>query len=86
MFRKTGKKKVCFRIPQYAKDFGLWNNNEKLSYETENGIGKGYWGCGHQACIRDFYRCLEEGRRYQGDVEGVEITFDTMMRIYEAGR
>ena len=54
-------------------------------YETENGIGKGYWGCGHQACIRDFYRCLEEGRRFQADVKGVENTFETVMRIYEKG-
>ena len=62
------------------------DGTEHFSFETENGIGKGYWGCGHQACIRDFYRCMEEDRRYQGDVKGVETTFDTMMRIYEAGR
>ena len=57
-----------------------------FSYETENGIGKGYWGCGHQACIRDFYRCSEEGKRFQVDVKGVEYTFETMMQIYEKGR
>jgi len=56
------------------------------TYEIENGIGKGYWGCGHQACIRDFYRCLEQGSAFQGDIKGVENTFETMMRIYEAGR
>jgi hypothetical protein len=58
---------------------------EHFFYETENGIGKGYWGCGHQACIRDFYRCLEEGRRFQADVKGVENAFETVMRIYEKG-
>ena len=77
------------RITVSGSEVTLWTAEEgakHFSYETENGIGKGYWGCGHQACIRDFYRCLEEGRRYQGDVEGVTNTFETMMRIYEAGR
>lgn len=58
---------------------------EHFSYEPQNGIGKGYWGCGHWDCIRDFYRCLEQGSAFQGDVKGVENTFETMMRIYEAG-
>ena len=75
-------------ITMNGSEVTLWTKEkgaEHFSYETKNGIGKGYWGCGHQACIRDFYRCLEEGRRFQGDVEGVENTFDTMMRIYEKG-
>ena len=77
------------RITVNGSEVTLWTAEEGakyFSYETENGIGKGYWGCGHQACIRDFYRCLEEDRRFQGDVKGVETTFETMMRIYEAGR
>lgn len=77
------------RIVINGSEVTLWTMDggmEHFSYETANGIGKGYWGCGHQACIRDFYRCLEEGRRFQGDVKGVENTFETMMRIYEKGR
>lgn len=76
------------RVTVNGSEVTLWTVEEgakHFSYETENGIGKGYWGCGHQACIRDFYRCLEEGRRYQGDIKGVETTFETMMRIYEKG-
>ncbi len=76
------------RITVNGSEVTLWTAEEGakyFSYETENGIGKGYWGCGHQACIRDFYRCLEEDRRFQGDVKGVETTFETMMRIYEKG-
>ncbi len=77
------------RIAVNGSEVTLWTAEQgaqHFSYETKNGIGKGYWGCGHEACIRDFYRCMEEGRRFQGDAEGVENTFDTMMRIYEAGR
>ena len=76
------------RITVNGSEVTLWTVEEgakHFSYETQNGIGKGYWGCGHQTCIRDFYRCLEENRRYQGDVKGVETTFETMMRIYEKG-
>lgn len=56
------------------------------SYEHSNGIGKGYWGCGHLACIRDFYRCLEQEVPYQGDISGVENVFDVTMRIYETAK
>lgn len=77
------------RIAINGSEVSLWTSDgsaEHVSYETEHGIGKGYWGCGHQACIRDFYRCLEQGTPFQGDVKGVESTFETMMRIYEAGK
>ncbi len=55
--------------------------------EQERGIGKDYWGCGHKACIADFYSCLLTGERFQNDINGVENSFRTMIRIYEdAGR
>ncbi len=59
---------------------------EQYAYEQIAGIGKGYWGCGHQACIHDFYNCQNNGTAFQNDLHGVENTFDTMMRIYEASR
>lgn len=77
------------RITVNGSEVTLWTTaggTEHFSYERSDGIGKGYWGCGHQACILDFYRCLEEGKRFQGDVEGVMNTFETMMSIYEKGR
>lgn len=48
--------------------------------------GKAYWGSGHQACIRDFYDCLETGRIYPNDLASVENTFYTMMDIYDSAR
>lgn len=77
------------RITMNGSEITLWTAEqgaEHFSYETKNGIGKGYWGCGHWDCIRDFYRCLEQKIAFQGDVKGVENTFETMMRIYEAGK
>lgn len=52
-------------------------------YEQKSGMGKGYWGCGHQACIRDFYDCLEKNVRFQTDIQGVENTFQALKKIYE---
>ncbi|WP_164473085.1 Gfo/Idh/MocA family oxidoreductase [Clostridium sp. E02] len=48
--------------------------------------GKSYWGSGHQACIRDFYECLQTGKDYRNDLASVQTTFDTMMNLYESAR
>lgn len=48
--------------------------------------GKAYWGMGHEACIRDFYDCLESGRAYANDLASAENTFNTVMDIYESAR
>lgn len=56
----------------------------KKCEEQEEGIGKGYWGKGHLACIRDFYHCLDTSKRYENDLAGVENTLNTTMRIYES--
>jgi predicted dehydrogenase len=59
---------------------------EHFLCEQEQGIGKDYWGCGHKACIRDFYRALDSGERYRNDLQGTAATFRTMMEIYREGR
>jgi predicted dehydrogenase len=48
--------------------------------------GKTYWGSGHEACIRDFYDCLETGKDYFNDLVSVQNTFYTMMDIYDSAR
>lgn len=48
--------------------------------------GKAYWGGGHEACIRDFYRCLESGKTYGNELTSVRNTFYTMMDIYDSAR
>ena len=58
---------------------------EAISCEEHAGIGKNYWGGGHLVCIRDFYRCLESGERFQNDLEGVRNTVQTTLEIYRKG-
>lgn len=52
----------------------------------EPGVGKSYWGNGHLACIRDFYRHLEDRTPFPNDLEGVRTTIETTLRIYESAR
>lgn len=75
------------RITMNGPEVAVWTPDEGSRHilcEQKDGIGKGYWGCGHEACINDFYRCLEQKETFQGNIAGVENTFDTMMKIYEA--
>lgn len=51
-------------------------------YGPDHG-GKVYWGCGHEACICDFYKSIESGSVFQNELMSVQNTMDTMMKIYE---
>ena len=53
-----------------------------FSPEEDRGIGKGYWGSGHMACIRDFYKSLEGNVVFPIGIKDIENTFYTMMKIY----
>lgn len=64
------------------KDEGL----KVISCEEHKGIGKGYWGGGHLACIKDFYQTLSTGTRFQNDLDGVLNIVKTTLKIYEEGR
>lgn len=48
--------------------------------------GKAYWGNGHSACIRDFYQSLSTGEKYRNNLGSTEITFKTVMDIYDSAR
>ena len=77
------------RISLTGSELSLYtsgNSPDHFQCDTKKGIGKDYWGCGHKACIMDFYRCLDTGERFQNDLFGVENTFNTMMKIYEESR
>ncbi len=47
-------------------------------------IGKSYWGKGHAALIKDFYRCIENGRPFPVDAyEGGKAT-EEFLAIYKS--
>ncbi len=57
---------------------------EHLDFNRASVLGKGYWGAGHDACIRDFYGAVEEGRPFKNDVASIKNTLDLMLSVYES--
>lgn len=74
------------RITLCDQEVTVWTKEagtEHILCEGKKGIGKGYWGAGHRACIRDFYEAIGMGKRPPTDLRSAAVTFDAMMRIYE---
>lgn len=46
--------------------------------------GKPYWGSGHAACIRDFYRSLDSGAEYENSLASTANTMKVMMKMYQS--
>ena len=72
-----------------GSEIAIWTPHKEIErriYEQENGIGKGYWGCGHEACIRDFYESLDSGGEFKVNLQSVKNTFETVMNIYQVAR
>ncbi|WP_029695505.1 Gfo/Idh/MocA family protein [Lacrimispora indolis] len=48
--------------------------------------GEAYWGNYHEVQLRDFYRCLEEGRKVPTDPEDAKKTLKLVLDIYRSGK
>ena len=72
-------------ISLYENEIILRNGEKVLMFSPNEvrGIGKGYWGSGHAACIRDFYESIEQGKPFPVGIREIENTFFTMMEIYK---
>lgn len=62
-----------------------YDHGEEAAFRLAGGkiMGKSYWGDGHDQCIREFYRCLQEGKPFPHDLRSAENTFQVMRQIYE---
>ncbi len=47
-------------------------------------VGKNYWGNGHIGLIRDFYRCIEEGRKFPVDAFEGGKAVEEFLAIYSS--
>lgn len=59
---------------------------EKIPITGKKGYGKSYWGAGHEDCISDFYKSIEENRPFFLNLEEIEMTLELMLGAYESGR
>lgn len=52
------------------------------SFKEQKRLGKSHWGMGHLTAIKDFYDCLESGRKFSIELEDVSDTIWLLLRIY----
>lgn len=74
------------RLMLNGTDIIVWDSAtqcEVIKCEEPKGLGKGYWGSGHKACIEDFYRCLINRKPFSNNLQSVENTFTVAMKIYK---
>lgn len=78
--------KATLRIEDDFMTVTVGDESITTHYAMKGGVGKSYWGCGHAACIGDFYQCLAEKKPYQNDIASVSNTVDALLSIYEQGK
>lgn len=80
--------KGVVRLEGNSVFYRTWEQEDFVSWKAPSALvpGKSYWGCGHEACIQDYYKCLAAGTAYPNDLPSVENTFYTMMDIYDSAR
>lgn len=74
------------RLENEGLEIRRGEETEHHDYPMEAKLGKGYWGNGHRACIRDFYDRLADGQPFQNRPETVDATVDAMYALYEQCR
>ena len=57
---------------------------ERIVFEMDAALGKGYWGSAHIPCITDYYTCLREGKKPTIGIEDVEASINLAIHLYEA--
>lgn len=78
--------KAALRLEDGEMEIRNGESNQRLSFPMDQALGKGYWGNGHLACIRDFYRCLSSGAPYMNRLDAVRDTAMLLMDMYDQGR
>lgn len=79
----------CF-IRMEEKELTVRYNDGKTEHfcfdESENGVGKSYWGSGHHACISDFYNHVSKGEKAPINPDNCDVSIRTMLSMYKSAR
>lgn len=74
------------KIRMEGEQLSIWNQaGEVLTYCYDNNktcIGKKYWGSSHEACIHDFYHCIEKQKPFRNNLESTENTMKLTFKMY----
>ena len=55
----------------------------QCALESAPSLGRAYWGSGHMACIRDFYRSITAKAPYANSPAACETTVRVMLALYD---
>ena len=58
----------------------------QCALESGPSLGRAYWGSGHLACIRDFYRSITAKEPFANAPAACEITMRTLLTLYDQCR
>ena len=69
-------------------DMEIRRNGEKhvILNQTDEALGRSYWGAGHKKCIEDFYRCVKTGETFKNAPQNCRVTMDALLEIYRQAR
>ncbi|WP_069998710.1 Gfo/Idh/MocA family protein [Cellulosilyticum sp. I15G10I2] len=69
-------------VTYYYKDAKV----ERPPIKSKEGLGKDYWGGGHQDCIEDFYQSIERKVPFALDLPNIKETILLMLGMYESAK
>lgn len=67
-------------VTYYFKDGTV----EKIHVESDEKLGKSYWGAGHRNCIVDFYQSIEKDIPFPLELSNVKETILLMLGMYDS--
>ena len=77
---------AVLRLEEDSLEIRQGSEREMISCSADTALGLSYWGAGHTACIRDFYRCVRENKPFGNDPASCEETMKALFAIYAQGR
>ena len=78
--------KATLRLESDVLEIRTRNGAEQKRFVLPKGLGKDYWGTGHQACIEEFYRCMKEEEPFLNRIDTIRDTAEAMLQIYEQSK
>lgn len=78
--------KAAIRLEDNTLEIRSTAGVERRAFQSEEPLGKGYWGNGHLPCIADFYARLSQGLPPRINLADIQDTVSVMLQMYEQGK
>ncbi len=74
--------KARVRIEEDLVTVFAGENTDVRTFSGQKRLGKSYWGMGHASIIKDFYDCLQSGKKFPVELADVASTVELVLEIY----